>query len=216
MLHSRHTLFRLCFMLMMNDETCTAQTPVAKDAVSQVHIGFVNADSTLGKDELIYRYALGLAVSYCEVRDGFLDFRTKLVELTEAGHPPLLVKVFLWNIGRERFRAIRDSKLSKMDGFVGVYGTTSEYSLLGLTSDLSKITERKPLVIIGDTIHGDTHKREVSFEQGEAFAKQWKAVAFAELSARDSSQELEEVMNRLLQTIVNQKASCEPAQQHDN
>tara|TARA_R110002050_G_scaffold58657_1_gene131507 strand:- start:1675 stop:2415 length:741 start_codon:yes stop_codon:yes gene_type:complete len=190
------------------------------DGTYSVRIGFLANDSTLAKRELISRYVNGVPYAYCDMKlhnTINLDFLVKHIQVPAEPLSPAAnlssetyigfhkVKVIVYFLGRERFRTITNSTLRQLDGLVGMYSTTSDYSLNWLKALLDEASQHTsdscPLAIVADTIHEETHPTEVPREKGEKFAMDHGAVAFTETCSNDMSDRIDKLMEALITEI---------------
>ncbi|XP_035236509.1 uncharacterized protein LOC118207243 isoform X2 [Anguilla anguilla] len=115
----------------------------------------------------------------------------------------------LWDTaGQERYHSITKQILRKAEGLVLMYDITSSESFLALRSWLSSIQEGAPddviIVLLGNK--NDSHRREVSFEEGERLAREY-SVHFMECSAATGDNVVQAMNNlaRMLKQQVEEK-----------
>ncbi|XP_064155706.1 trichohyalin-like isoform X2 [Anguilla rostrata] len=115
----------------------------------------------------------------------------------------------LWDTaGQERYHSITKQILRKAQGLVLMYDITSSESFLALRSWLSSIQEGAPddviIVLLGNK--NDSHRREVSLEEGERLAREY-SVHFMECSAATGDNVVQAMNNlaRMLKQQVEEK-----------
>ena len=99
------------------------------------------------------------------------------------------IKMKIWDTaGQERFKSMSVQVVKTSDAVVLVYSISDRKSFDALDKWLLKISEasdisKKPIIIIGNKTDLGEDKREVSYEEGENFAKS-KGYNFYETSAK--------------------------------
>ena len=126
-------------------------------------------DSKAGKQQLINRYAKNQYGGVYMTTVG-IDFQDKIIEIEDKK-----VKLQIWNsAGQDRFRNIPKNYLESTQGFLLVYDITDKESFekLDFWMELIKNNSQKniKLVLVGNNCDL-SDKRQVSIEEGEAFAK---------------------------------------------
>ena len=139
-------------------------------------------DSKAGKQQLINRYAKNQYGGVFMTTVG-IDFQDKIIEIEDKK-----VKLQIWN-SAERFRNVAKSYLESTQGFLLVYDITDKESFekLDFWMELIKNNSQKniKLVLVGNNCDL-SDKRQVSIEEGEAFAKK-NNMKFFEASPKDGT-----------------------------
>ena len=139
-------------------------------------------DSKAGKQQLINRYAKNQYGGVYMTTVG-IDFQDKIIEIEDKK-----VKLQIWN-SAERFRNVAKSYLESTQGFLLVYDITDKESFekLDFWMELIKNNSQKniKLVLVGNNCDL-SDKRQVSIEEGEAFAKK-NNMKFFEASPKDGT-----------------------------
>jgi len=114
-----------------------------------------------------------------------IDFQDKIIEIEDKK-----VKLQIWNSAiQDRFRNIPINYLESTQGFLLVYDITDKerFEKLNFWMELIKINSQKniKLVLVGNNCDL-SDKRQVSIEEGEAFAKK-NNMKFFEASPKDGT-----------------------------
>ena len=116
------------------------------------------------------------------------------------------VKMKIWDTaGQERFKSMSVSVIKTVDGLVLVYSIASRQSFNNLESWLKQLNEvtdlsKKPVILIGNK-SDLVNKREVTYEEGEKFAKE-HGYNFYETSAM-TGQNVNEAFNDIFEQLYN-------------
>ena len=114
------------------------------------------------------------------------------------------VKMKIWDTaGQERFKSMSVSVIKTVDGLVLVYSIASRQSFNNLESWLKQLNEvtdlsKKPVILIGNK-SDLVNKREVTYEEGEKFAKE-HGYNFYETSAM-TGQNVNEAFNDIFEQL---------------
>ena len=134
-----------------------------------------------------------------------IEFATKIIKIKEGGY----VKAQIWDTaGQEKYKSITSHHYRKAVGALLVYDVTRKLTFencIKWYNELKIYTEKECVIcIVGnkcDLLEGNPKRREVSTEEGKAFAKKNKTLFF-ETSARNNSNVVE-CFEELLQQIYN-------------
>ena len=134
-----------------------------------------------------------------------IEFATKIIKIKEGGY----VKAQIWDTaGQEKYKSITSHHYRKAVGALLVYDVTRKLTFencINWYGELKKYTEKECVIcIVGnkcDLVEGFPNRREVTTEEGRAFAKKNKTLFF-ETSARNNSN-VTECFEELLQQIYN-------------
>jgi len=157
-------------------------------------------DSDVGKSSILLRFTEDKYDEEHPCTIG-VDFKIKLVSF--AGKK---INLTIWDTaGQEKFRSLTSSYYRGTQGIVLVYDVTRRESFNNLEQWLSEIEMYSSNVdvvklLVGNKI--DKENREVSREEGAAFAKQ-RSMLFIECSAKTRlgiQQAFEELVQRILDT----------------
>ena len=144
----------------------------------------VFGESTSNKASLIRRYTKdqfgGIYLNTVGI-----DFQDKLIQIEDKK-----VKLQIWDTaGQERFRNVAKNYFQNTQGFVLVYNITDRQSFEKLSFWLEQIklnaSEKVKIVLVGNNCDL-SDKRQVSIEEGEAFAKK-NNMKFFEASPKDGT-----------------------------
>ena len=144
----------------------------------------VIGESTSNKTSLIRRYTKdqfgGIYLNTVGI-----DFQDKLIQIEDKK-----VKLQIWDTaGQERFRNVAKNYFQNTQGFVLVYNITDRQSFEKLSFWLEQIklnaSEKVKIVLVGNNCDL-SDKRQVSIEEGEAFAKK-NNMKFFEASPKDGT-----------------------------
>lgn len=155
-------------------------------------------DSGVGKTCLLSMYINGkcgpaiptIAVEFC----------TKEIELADN----CKVKVQLWDTaGQERFKSMSVSVIKTVEGLVLVYSITNQLTFQNLETWLKQLQDvtdisKKPIIIVGNK-SDLIDSREVSYEEGEKFAKE-HGYKFFETSAKNGTN-VQEAFNEIFEQL---------------
>jgi len=118
--------------------------------------------------------------------------------------------------GQEDFIALRTSWMRNKDGFVLAFSIIERKSFEDLQSFYDQLCEVyeddiPPFVIVGNKAdldtpeahqqHKGTYKRQVSYEEGQALARKWKAVRYVETSAK-TGYHVQDMFGGLVREII--------------
>ena len=139
-------------------------------------------DSGVGKSSLLLRWAnADTSLVKSSMPTVGIDFKFK--NITVDGER---VKVHVWDTaGQERFRTLTATYYRKAQGVLLVYDVTNRESFNNVRNWMSQITINAEVGISVDLVANKldlVEKRVVSFEEGEALAKEFKT-SFMEVSA---------------------------------
>ena len=134
-----------------------------------------------------------------------IEFATKIIKIKEGGY----VKAQIWDTaGQEKYKSITSHHYRKAVGALLVYDVTRKLTFencIKWYNELKIYTEKECVIcIVGnkcDLIEGYPNRREVSTEEGKAFAKKNRTLFF-ETSARNNNN-VTECFEELLQQIYN-------------
>lgn len=141
-------------------------------------------DSSVGKSCILLRFADD---TYTESHISTIgvDFKIKTLELDGK-----VIKLQIWDTaGQERFRTITSSYYRGAHGIIVVYDITNCDSFVNVKQWLHEIdrygSENVDVLLVGNK-SDMSHKREVTFEQGQEFADSIRC-KFVEASAKNAS-----------------------------
>ena len=171
-------------------------------------------DSGVGKSCLLLRFA---DETYTEsfISNIGVDFKIKTVDLDGK-----VVKLQIWDTaGQERFRTITSSYYRGAHGIIVVYDITNSDTFVNVKQWLHEIdryaAENVDILLVGNKSDATT-KREVTFEQGAAFAEA-AGYSFLETSAKASINVNEaflkmasQIKKRTKNKIANQSTTIRP------
>ena len=134
-----------------------------------------------------------------------IEFATKIIKIKEGGY----VKAQIWDTaGQEKYKSITSHHYRKAVGALLVYDVTRKLTFencIKWYNELKMYTEKECVIcIVGnkyDLIEGYPNRREVTIEEGKAFAKKNRTLFF-ETSARNNNN-VTECFEELLQQIYN-------------
>ena len=114
-----------------------------------------------------------------------MDFQDKIIDIENKK-----VKLQIWDTaGQERFGNVTKSYFQSSHGFIVVYDITDKESFDKLNFWMEKIKLNGPqnvkTILVGNKCDL-INERQVSFEEGENFAKKWN-IKFFEASAKDGT-----------------------------
>lgn len=164
-------------------------------------------DSGVGKSCLLLRF----------VEDKFnpsfittigIDFKIRTIEVDGAK-----IKLQVWDTaGQERFRTITTAYYRGASGIIIVYDVTDERTFENVRNWYQAVnqhaSEDAQLFLVGNK-NDNTDLRAVSYEQGEALAKEW-GVPFLETSAK-TNENVEELFLKLAKIIHDKAGSSASA-----
>ena len=156
----------------------------------------VLGESTANKTSLIRRYTKdqfgGIYLNTVGI-----DFQDKLIQIEDKK-----VKLQIWDTaGQERFRNVAKNYFQNTQGFVLVYNITDRQSFEKLSFWLEQIklnaSEKIKIVLVGNNCDL-ANARQVSIEEGEAFAKE-NNMKFFEASPKEGTN-----VNELFSCLANE------------
>ena len=114
-----------------------------------------------------------------------MDFQDKIIDIENKK-----VRLQIWDSAtQERFRNITKTYFQSTHGFVLVYDITNKESFIRLNFWVEKIKingpENAKIILVGNKCDL-ANERQVSFEEGENFAKKYN-IKFFEASAKDGT-----------------------------
>jgi small GTP-binding protein len=153
-------------------------------------------DSCVGKSNIMLRFTEKTFLDDSPVTIG-VEFSTKIVSCNGKGY-----KLQLWDTaGQEAFRSIVKAYYRNSSGAIIVYDISNRTTFESVTYWMEEIKEVNdediPIMLIGNK--NDTYERDVTFEEGEEFAKNNNMIFF-ECSAKNDVNVLT-VFNELVKII---------------
>ena len=144
----------------------------------------VLGESKVDKTQLIKRYTKDQFGGVYLTTVG-MDFQDKIIEIEDKK-----VRLQIWDTaGQERFRNVTKSYFQSFQGFVLVYDIANKRSFESLYFWMDQIKLNGPenvkTILVGNNCDL-INERQVSFEEGENFAKKYN-IKFFEASAKDGT-----------------------------
>merc|ERR1712205_124261 len=172
-------------------------------------------DSTVGKSSILFRLKFSSFSGKQEATIG-CEFFAKTIELPERRERP--VKLLIWDTaGQEVFRSFTPNFLRGALAGIICYDITNRESFehaSGWLEDLKKARGDEAIVaLVGNKVDMDTARR-VSFAEGQAKAKEFRAAVFHETSAK-SGTNIDKVFEDLARELTNRGAGAESSQSLD-
>ena len=156
-------------------------------------------DSQVGKSSLLLR------LTGNQFNDSQLTTVGKESYIMQVNLHGYDLKMKIWDTaGQERFKSMSVQVIKTSDAVVLVYSISDRKSFDALDKWLLKISEasdisKKPIIIIGNKSDLDEDKRQVSYEEGENFAKS-KGYNFYETSAKNGAN-INEAFNDIFEQL---------------
>ena len=156
-------------------------------------------DSQVGKSSLLLR------LTGNQFNDSQLTTVGKESYIMQVNLHGYDLKMKIWDTaGQERFKSMSDQVIKTSDAVILVYSISDRKSFDALDKWLTKINEasdisKKPIIIIGNKSDLGEDKREVTYEEGENFAKS-KGYNFYETSAKTGSN-IHEAFNDIFEQL---------------
>merc|ERR1712070_1129076 len=187
----------------MGTAALTAMTTIAADKKYKV---VMLGDSTVGKSSILYRLKFSSFSGKQESTIG-CEFFAKPIPIAERPDQP--VKLLIWDTaGQEVFRSFTPNFLRGALAGIICYDITNRESFehaAGWLEDLRKARGDEAIVaLVGNKVDMDT-ARQVSFAEGQAKAKEFKAAVFHETSAK-SGANIDKVFEDLARELTNRGA----------
>merc|ERR1711977_703036 len=166
-------------------------------------------DSTVGKSSILYRLKFSSFSGKQESTIG-CEFFAKPIPIPERPDQP--VKLLIWDTaGQEVFRSFTPNFLRGALAGIICYDITNRESFehaAGWLEDLRKARGDEAIVaLVGNKVDMDT-ARQVSFAEGQAKAKEFRAAVFHETSAK-SGTNIDKVFEDLARELTNRGAMGE-------
>ena len=141
-------------------------------------------DSGVGKSSLLLRYSEDSYNNKLISTIG-VDFKIKTLQINNKA-----IKLQVWDTaGQERFRTLTAGYYRGAQGIILAYDVTNRDSFVHLSNWITEINSNAPMnvkkILIG-TKNDLQEKKEVSSEEGNNLANQWK-IPFFETSAKDAN-----------------------------
>ena len=177
-------------------------TPITKKQEKQYDYLFklvIVGETNTGKSSILKRY-IDNAFSDVYIPTIGVDFKMKTLDVYGKK-----VKLQIWEAsGQERFKSITTNYYTGAPGFLLVYDITSKKSFEKLQSHISEVKTRAlknmKCMVVGNKTDLES-KREVSYDEGRAFAESIEA-GFWEVSAKNDDN-LHELFVRMACDIIN-------------
>ena len=156
-------------------------------------------DSQVGKSSLLLR------LTGNQFNDSQLTTVGKESYIMQVNLHGYDLKMKIWDTaGQERFKSMSVQVIKTSDAVILVYSISDRKSFDALDKWLTKINEasdisKKPIIIIGNKSDLGEDKREVTYEEGENFAKS-KGYNFYETSAKTGSN-IHEAFNDIFEQL---------------
>jgi len=156
-------------------------------------------DSQVGKSSLLLR------LTGNQFNDSQLTTVGKESYIMQVNLHGYDLKMKIWDTaGQERFKSMSVQVIKTSDAVILVYAINDRNSFNALDKWLLKISEasdisKKPIIIIGNKSDLEEDKRQVSYEEGESFAKN-KGYNFYETSAKTGSN-INEAFNDIFEQL---------------
>jgi Ras-related protein Rab-1A len=155
----------------------------------------------VGKVELLNRVAVNQLSNHSQPPIG-IDFKVKIMNYNNSK-----VKLKLWDTaGQKKYRAITQTFYKDADAIVMVYGCDNRQSFKDISSDwLDDVKQyankNSVLVLVGNKTNNEEN-RQVTYTEGQSLAESIKDCPFYELSAKDGSNEIDIVFDKLGQSLL--------------
>jgi len=180
-------------------------------------------DSGVGKTCLLLRYSND-SFSPTFITTIGIDFKIKTIKLNNESGEEKQVKLQIWDTaGQERFRTITTSYFRGAQGILLVYDVTDRNSFENIKNWVGQINVHAEnsinisKVLIGNKCDVDEKERQVTREQGEQLAKEFKIEHFFEASAKQDKnvKDAFEAVAKSVMTRLSQDGFTQPQRKND-
>ena len=173
-------------------------------------------DTCVGKTALLSKYLKGVFPT-SPLATVATEFATKIIQIKEGGY----IKAQIWDTaGEEKYKSITFHHYKKSVGGLIVYDITKRSSFDNVKNwynDLISLGEKGCIIaLVGnklDLVERNERKREVSFEEAQAYAED-NHMLFFETSAYNGNN-INDIFEELLQTIYTERRKIPELKERD-
>ena len=173
-------------------------------------------DTSVGKTALLSKYLKGVFPT-SPLSTVATEFATKIIQIKEGGY----IKAQIWDTaGEEKYKSITFHHYKKSVGGLIVYDITKRSSFDNVKNwynDLISLGEKGCIIaLVGnklDLVERNERKREVSFEEAQAYAED-NHMLFFETSAYNGNN-INDIFEELLQTIYTERRKIPELKERD-
>ena len=173
-------------------------------------------DTCVGKTAILSKYLKGVFPT-SPLSTVATEFATKIIQIKEGGY----IKAQIWDTaGEEKYKSITFHHYKKSVGGLIVYDITKRSSFDNVKNwynDLISLGEKGCIIaLVGnklDLVERNERKREVSFEEAQAYAED-NHMLFFETSAYNGNN-INDIFEELLQTIYTERRKIPELKERD-